>query len=196
MTAAVENLSTSDQIRIMACDLFCRDGYNGVGMRSLAAAIGIGAGSLYNHIDSKQALLNELITDYELNLLHVFRSPSVSKAKTPSQMVALLWQQVDEFVTRNRNLALLARKEWCNLTIMQTKRISIVRRKRIRELYRLLTRMPDVSLGGQGLQDVAEELYTLLDCNANLIIDSTADTNGFVRRQLRDMACMMMVKRD
>jgi AcrR family transcriptional regulator len=55
-------------------------------MRSLAASVGISAGSLYYHIDSKQALLSDLISEYELNLLQVFRSKTVGMAKHPLQM--------------------------------------------------------------------------------------------------------------
>ncbi|WP_296258116.1 MULTISPECIES: TetR family transcriptional regulator [unclassified Pseudomonas] len=45
-TATAQKLPTSEQIRVMACDMFSRDGYKGVGMRRLAAAVGIQAGSL------------------------------------------------------------------------------------------------------------------------------------------------------
>jgi AcrR family transcriptional regulator len=76
----------------MACNLFRQAGYRGASMRSLAASVGISAGSLYYHIDSKQALLSDLISEYELNLLQVFRSKTVGMAKHPLQMVTLLWE--------------------------------------------------------------------------------------------------------
>jgi AcrR family transcriptional regulator len=197
MTVALKGgVSTAEQIRTMACDLFCRDGYKGVGMRSLAAAVGIHAGSLYNHIDSKQALLNELISDYEQNLLQVFRNKRLARVDSAAQMVAMLWEQVERYVTDNSKLAQLARAQHCHLTEAQAQSIALLRKRQVRELRLLLSRLPDTGLGSQGLLEVAEELYTLLDCNANLIVDANAPANSFVRRQLRDMASMLMIKRD
>lgn len=197
MTAAtLHQLPTSDQIRIAACELFCRKGYKGVGMRSIADAVGIGAGSLYNHIVSKQALLYELISSHELNLLWLLKSKKLTRAKTSSQLVAALWEQFETYVTENKNMTLLARTELCHLTENQAREISTLRSNRVAELRRLLSRMPDSGLGEQGLKDVSEELYTLLECNANLIADESGDANKFVRRQIRNMASMLMVKRD
>ncbi|WP_274603298.1 TetR/AcrR family transcriptional regulator [Pseudomonas typographi] len=47
--------------------MFAKKGYSSVGMRELAAALGIGCGSIYNHIESKEALLYEFFEElYEL----------------------------------------------------------------------------------------------------------------------------------
>lgn len=192
----LQDSPTSDQIRVMACDMFCRDGYKGVGMRRLAAAVGIQAGSLYHHIDSKQALLSELITEYEQNLLQVYRSATLRRAGTAFEMVSLLWEKVEQYVTENMNLARLAYKEGANLTAMQTKRIIVVRQRTVRELHRLLVSMPDVGLSDAGLRAISQELYTLVDCNAKLMIDQDAQSSEFVRRQLRNMASMLIIKRD
>lgn len=44
-----------------ATKLFKEKGYSAVTMRDLATAMGIKAASLYNHIDSKQEILNDII---------------------------------------------------------------------------------------------------------------------------------------
>lgn len=197
MTTAMESeVSTSEQIRTMACDLFCRDGYKGVGMRSLAAAVGIQAGSLYNHIDSKQALLNELISDYELNLLQVFKNKRLARARGSAKMVAMLWELVERYVTDNSQLARLARTQYCHLTETQAQGVGQIRQRQVHELRVLLARPTDTGLGGRALEEVAEGVYTLLDCNANLIVDANAPANSFVRRQLREMASMLMTQRN
>lgn len=55
------------QTRHQALALFAGKGYANVGMRELAAALGIACGSLYNHIESKEALLYEFIEElYEV----------------------------------------------------------------------------------------------------------------------------------
>ena len=49
------------EITRVAAKLFKEKGYTAVTMRDLAAAMGIKAASLYNHIDSKQTILQDLI---------------------------------------------------------------------------------------------------------------------------------------
>ena len=47
-----------------ALELFAERGFSRVGMRDPAAHMGIAAGSLYNHIESKEALLFEFIEEF------------------------------------------------------------------------------------------------------------------------------------
>jgi AcrR family transcriptional regulator len=54
-------LSRKQEICITAARLFKQKGYSAVTMRDLAAAIGVKAASLYNHIASKEEILNEVI---------------------------------------------------------------------------------------------------------------------------------------
>lgn len=49
--------STSDAIYLAAEDLFFQRGYGGTSLRDLAEAVDLQVGSLYNHIESKEALL-------------------------------------------------------------------------------------------------------------------------------------------
>ncbi|MDH4565257.1 TetR/AcrR family transcriptional regulator [Pseudomonas sp. BN414] len=57
------------QTREKALELFAKRGYSRVSMRDLAEFMGIRAGSLYNHIESKEALLFELIEELYEQLL-------------------------------------------------------------------------------------------------------------------------------
>jgi TetR/AcrR family transcriptional regulator, cholesterol catabolism regulator len=43
-----------------ATDLFVRNGFHGTGVRELSEAVGIGSGTLYHHIGSKERLLFEI----------------------------------------------------------------------------------------------------------------------------------------
>ena len=56
-------LSRKQEIYKTAAHLFKEKGYSAVTMRDLAAAVGIKAASLYNHISSKQQILSEIILD-------------------------------------------------------------------------------------------------------------------------------------
>lgn len=49
------------EIILTAAKLFKEKGYSAVTMRDLASAMGIKAASLYNHINSKQAILKDII---------------------------------------------------------------------------------------------------------------------------------------
>lgn len=49
------------QIRDTALEMFVREGFANVSLRQLGDRIGVHPGSLYNHLDSKQSLLFELI---------------------------------------------------------------------------------------------------------------------------------------
>jgi AcrR family transcriptional regulator len=81
-----ETLCTSprEHIRNVALCLFVEQGFQAVSLRQLASAAGMQAGSLYNHFESKQALLFELIESYETELLHAlptFKSPGADPLK-------------------------------------------------------------------------------------------------------------------
>ena len=52
-----------EEILRVAAQLFKEKGYSAVTMRDLAKAMGIKAASLYNHIDSKQAILQDIILE-------------------------------------------------------------------------------------------------------------------------------------
>lgn len=70
MPAASRLNDRHDQIRVQALELFARRGFAPVGMRELAAHLGMTSGSIYHHIENKQALLYELIEDLYQTLLN------------------------------------------------------------------------------------------------------------------------------
>ncbi|ERK99716.1 TetR family transcriptional regulator [Pseudomonas putida LF54] len=57
------------ETRHKAVELFARHGFSRVSMRDLANYLGIKAGSIYNHIENKEALLFELIEELYEELL-------------------------------------------------------------------------------------------------------------------------------
>lgn len=65
-------MNTKEKILYSALTLFSTKGYSAVSVRQIAAEVGIKASSLYNHFESKQNILNELIKmniDYIKNFL-------------------------------------------------------------------------------------------------------------------------------
>lgn len=57
---ATENNSKREIIIVQAAKLFKEKGYKAASMRELATAVGVEAASLYNHINSKNDLLNAI----------------------------------------------------------------------------------------------------------------------------------------
>ena len=58
-----------EAIRKAGLRLIFEHGYSAMSLRQLAAAVGIQAGSLYNHISTKQELLFDLVQDHVNELL-------------------------------------------------------------------------------------------------------------------------------
>ena len=56
-------IKRSIETRHQALALFASKGYSNVGIRQLASALGINCGSIYNHIESKEALLCEFFEE-------------------------------------------------------------------------------------------------------------------------------------
>ena len=65
MNATVTQQPTGQRevIRSHAIQLFGKQGYTGTSMRDIASAVGVLPGSLYAHIDSKEALLVEIVNE-------------------------------------------------------------------------------------------------------------------------------------
>ncbi|MFP6847249.1 MAG: TetR/AcrR family transcriptional regulator [Pseudomonas sp.] len=70
--------------RLKALSLFASRGFSTVSMRDLAKHLGIRPGSLYNHIESKEVLLFELIEELYEQLLHCARQVQ-RRATTPTE---------------------------------------------------------------------------------------------------------------
>jgi len=69
---AKEWLGRKGEIREAALTLFAERGYHGTGMEDIAALVGIRASSLYNHVESKQDLLVDIMVTTMRDLLISF----------------------------------------------------------------------------------------------------------------------------
>lgn len=73
-----------DIIKQTAHRMFKDKGYAATSMRDLAKAVGIEAASLYNHISSKEEILNEICFDIASQFFQAFEK-AVATEKTPSK---------------------------------------------------------------------------------------------------------------
>lgn len=92
LAAPIEQVHHSRYLetRHKALELFARCGFSRVSMRDLADYLGIKVGSIYNHIDSKEALLFELIEELYEQLLHGARLVNRRKSTPAVRLRGLL----------------------------------------------------------------------------------------------------------
>jgi len=57
--------STKDRILKVSVELFSRDGYKEVSVRDISEAVGIKSSSIYNHFESKKAILDAIFEFYD-----------------------------------------------------------------------------------------------------------------------------------
>ncbi|MBV7477517.1 TetR/AcrR family transcriptional regulator [Pseudomonas sp. PDM31] len=98
------------QIRDTALHLFVTEGYGNVSLRQLAAPLGISAGSLYNHLESKQQLLFELINDHLQNLLNSVESEVRKAADVLEQLRTFIRIHIKTHI-QHQSLSLLSNLE-------------------------------------------------------------------------------------
>ncbi|TDV72581.1 TetR/AcrR family transcriptional regulator [Pseudomonas sp. LP_7_YM] len=118
--------SPHEQIRAIALQLFVAQGFQSVSLRQLATAVGMQAGSLYNHIESKDALLFELIEQYENDLLLALPGKRLVVGDPLKALNAFIRSHV-LFTSEHRQRWLLARLEFRCLTAEQQRHVQRVR---------------------------------------------------------------------
>lgn len=103
-----------EDIRSTAAKLFRKKGYGATSMRNIAEGVGIKAGSIYNHFDSKQDLLQNLLmlpaNLYTTEMQAVKTSPLSSRQK----LEKLIKHHVKMAVEHTDTVALIV-SDWAHL---------------------------------------------------------------------------------
>lgn len=95
---------TLEAIRKAGVRLIFEHGYEAMSLRQLAAEVGIQAGSLYNHISTKQDLLFDLVQDHINDLLRELDLALEGKADPVEQLRAFVAFHVTYHMTRKREV--------------------------------------------------------------------------------------------
>ena len=103
-----------EEIIQVAAKLFKNKGYNAVTMRDLAKALGIKAASLYNHIDSKQAILQNIILNIAEDFTQGMDSVLEQENSSIDKLRALIGLHVRIAVNNPDGLAAL-NSDWMHL---------------------------------------------------------------------------------
>ncbi|MCC8963958.1 TetR/AcrR family transcriptional regulator [Bradyrhizobium sp. Pear76] len=96
--------TTLEAIRKAGVRLIFERGYEAMSLRQLAAEVGIQAGSLYNHISTKQDLLFDLVQDHINDLLRELDLALEGKADPVEQLRAFVAFHVSYHMTRKREV--------------------------------------------------------------------------------------------
>lgn len=100
-----------DTIIEAAMHLFGKQGYTGTSMRDIASAVGVLPGSLYAHIDSKEALLVQIVDDGINRFLAAVR-PHVGSSKTPVEKLRAMIVAHVRIVAENPERSLVVFHQW------------------------------------------------------------------------------------
>ncbi len=108
-TMTARSSITPAAVRTVALQLFAEKGYHGTAMSEIASRLEIRTPSLYNHIESKQALLAEIVLDTSRAVLDDFES-AVTNPELSGDIAAQLVAAVRAYAHRHathRNEALV-----------------------------------------------------------------------------------------
>nr|WP_302480538.1 TetR/AcrR family transcriptional regulator [Pseudomonas aeruginosa] len=159
----VEQTSSHERLRRVALQLFVEQGFQSVSLRQLANALGMQAGSLYNHMDSKQALLFELIEEHESDLLDTLRAEDPNNASGLQRLRQYIHSHV-HFSLAHHGRQILSRLELRQLTNEQKSAIMAIRLSQIEHLREILKQMSSQYARDEGkLTVVVRSVMAILD---------------------------------
>jgi len=136
-TPKYSGIDTSELIRDTALRLFALHGYQTVSLRQIAEEVGINAGSLYYHIESKAELLYELIDQYENFLSAEVCLPRGKRNSATVEILRYVRSYVS-YIRLNAELALLSIRELCCLGLEHQNLILLARQEHSDHLIEII----------------------------------------------------------
>ena len=82
--------SRREELLAIAADLFARRGFKNTTVRDIADAAGILSGSLYHHFDSKEAMVDEILSTFQSELFHRYDEIMASDADARRKVEAVV----------------------------------------------------------------------------------------------------------
>ncbi|MCS3835665.1 AcrR family transcriptional regulator [Pseudomonas sp. JAI111] len=134
--------SRYDQTRRIALELFASQGFSHVSMRDLANDLGISPGSIYNHIESKELLLFELIESVYLDLLDLVVEFRVDSDRPERAMLRIMQAHLQLHEDKRLHFR-LAEHEFNCLSKQHREEILLLRRQYEEHLSTLLGQLLD-----------------------------------------------------
>jgi AcrR family transcriptional regulator len=114
------------EIRRTAKKLFQERGYAATSMRDLAKEVGIEAASLYNHLSSKEELLQEMCFDIADQFFNAFQSAVASETTVSKKLKAAIKAHIG-VIARNVDASTVFFHEWMFLNEPELSRFKKLR---------------------------------------------------------------------
>jgi len=99
----------------VAAELFARQGYRGTSMRDIGRAVGVHAGSLYAHIESKEELLHRIVNSIMLRSEQDMTEVLAKPGTATGQLREIVLRDL-RLVSEHREQATVFFHEWRNLS--------------------------------------------------------------------------------
>lgn len=158
--STTERCSRFAQSRDKALELFASKGFGQVGMRELAAYLGLTPGSLYHHYPSKQHLLLDLIEEFYEELLATLTRIERRSRTSQGNLLPLIQAHLKLHQDMPWHFRLVERDSSC-LNDDQQVRVRQLQQRYEQQLMRMLC--PAIRLGDQALLAAGHTIASLLN---------------------------------
>ncbi|HEY8449898.1 MAG TPA: TetR/AcrR family transcriptional regulator [Bacillota bacterium] len=175
-----------EQILEAAVELFSGKGYHATTMRDIAERLGLQAGSLYVHINSKEELLYEIIdraADRFLRAVRAADAEAKERGAAPGERLRLAMRAHMRVMAENRATAIVFFHEWKFLDQERRRRVR-AKRDTYEELFRAILREGmetgafrhiNVRLAGLALMSLCNWFYQWFSPEGPLSAEAIAD---------------------
>jgi TetR/AcrR family transcriptional regulator, cholesterol catabolism regulator len=166
----------------IAAGLFARQGYRGTSMRDIGKAVGIHAGSLYVHIDSKEELLHRIVNSImlrsEQDMTEILAGPGTAAEQLHEVVLRDL-----RLVSEHREAATVFFHEWRNLSDERQQEVIASRDRWEHGLRSVITRgidggefrAVDVRITGIAITSMLNWAYSWYSPGGPLTVEQLAD---------------------
>lgn len=146
--------------RLKALELFASRGFGQTGMRELASYMGLSPGSLYNHIESKQTLLFELIEELYDCLVNGLAPISPAQGNASDRLHALLAVHIDLHRSKALHFLVAERELHC----LDKDHAEVIQNLRTRYENRLVSLLAEIAS-----MDITPQLAALAKSSVSLL---------------------------
>jgi AcrR family transcriptional regulator len=119
--AALQTPERRGAILALAAEIFARKGFVATTVREIADAAGILSGSLYHHFDSKESMIDEIISGYIDEMIDAYRQ-IVDETPDPLEALSRLIHRAFDAIEPHRAAVTVAQNE--SLHLQQLERFS------------------------------------------------------------------------
>ena len=101
-----ENLTRREQLLRIAAELFASKGFRNTTVRDIADAAGILSGSLYHHFDSKESMVDEILSSFQEELFGTWDEIMRSKLDAREKVEAVVRASFDALDKHHSEVAI------------------------------------------------------------------------------------------